>query len=78
MGGGGGGTLILFDTCVGSGVVVFLNLIITLFLGGFRNINIFGCMKVLWIFFFFFFFLGGGGVGSRQNWTSFRCLFYVF
>ena len=23
------------------------------------------------------FFLRGGG-GSRQNWTSFRCLFYVF
>ena len=47
-----------------------------------------------YFFFFFFFFLGGGGVeilifwgnedsvdifgGSGQNWTSFRCLFYVF
>ena len=41
----------------------------------FRNIHIFGVMKILWIFFFFFFFLGGGG--SRQNWTSLRVLFYV-
>ena len=31
----------------------------TLFLGSFRNINIYGGMKNLWIFFFFF--LGGGG-----------------
>ena len=38
--------------------------------------NIFGGMKILWIFF-----LGGGGGGgggARQNWTSFRCFFYVF
>ena len=40
----------------------------------FRNIHIFGGMKILWIFFFW----GGGGVGSRQNWTSLRGLFYVF
>ena len=51
--GGGGGTLILFDTCVGSGhffCFKFLNYII--FLGGWgvRNINIFGDMKILWIF----------------------------
>ena len=36
--------------------------------GGVRNIDILGGMKILWIF------LGG----SRQNWTSFRCFFYVF
>ena len=45
--GGGGGTLILFDTCVGSGHFFggfkFLNYII---FGGFRNINIFGGMKI--------------------------------
>ena len=52
----------------------FLNYII---FGGFRNINIFGGMKVCGIFFFFFFFFFLGG-GSRQNWTSFRCIFYVF
>ena len=47
--------------------------------GGFRNISTFGSMKICgYFFFFFFFFLGGGGGGSRQNWTSFRCLFYVF
>ena len=41
----------------------------------FRNIHIFGVMKILWIFFFILFFFGGGG--SRQNWTSLRVLFYV-
>ena len=58
----GGGTLILFDTCVGSGhfffLFKFMNYIIYLFLffiffwggGGVRNINILGGMKILWIF----------------------------
>ena len=55
-----GGTLILFDTCVDSGhfCFKFLNYII---FGGFRNINIFGGMKICGYFFFF-----GGGGGSRQ------------
>ena len=39
----------------------FLNYII---FGGFRNINIFGGMKVCGIFFFFFFFFFGGGGGG--------------
>ena len=51
-GGGGGGTLILFDTCLGSGhfLFKFLNYII-FYRGGVRNIDIFGDMKILWIFF---------------------------
>ena len=45
-------------------------------MGVLRNINILGGMKILWILFLFcLFFLGGGG--SRQNWTSFRCLFCI-
>ena len=45
--------------------------------GGFRYLFFFWWYEdFVDIFFFFFFFLGGGG--SRQNWTSFRCLFYVF
>ena len=59
--GRGGGTPILFDTCVGSGHFLFksLNYIIFFFFffffffwggGGVRNIYIFGGMKILWIF----------------------------
>ena len=60
-GGGGEGTLILFDTCVGPGILFlfkFLNYIIFLFIylffrgggGGVRNINSFGGLNILWIF----------------------------
>ena len=58
--GGGGGTLILFDTCVGSGHFflkifelhyLFIYFLFIFFLGGgVRNIDIFGGMKILWIF----------------------------
>ena len=33
----------------------------------FRNIHIFGVMKILWIFFFFFFLWGGGGGGGHDK-----------
>ena len=63
-GGGGKGTLILFDTCVGPGILFlfkFLNNIIFFIFyffffggggggGGVRNINSFGGLKILWIF----------------------------
>ena len=52
-----GGTLILFDTSLGSGHFFCLNFLITSFLGGFRNVYIFGGMKILCGYFFF----GGGG-----------------
>ena len=54
-----GGTLILFDTCVGSGIFFkFLNYI-NLGGGGVRNIDILGVMKILWIFF--------GGEGGHDK-----------
>ena len=73
-GGGGGGTPIPFDTCVGSGyfflsfkslnyIILFIYLFIFFIFfflfyfffffwggGGVRNIDIFGGMKILWIF----------------------------
>ena len=55
-----GGTLILFDTCVGSGhffLIFELHYFFLFFIffffgggGGFRNINIFWGMKIFWIF----------------------------
>ena len=46
-------------------------------MGFFRQLNIFGGMKILWIFFFFW---GGGGgwVGPLKNWTIFRGDFSAF
>ena len=37
------------------------------FWGGFRKMNIFGGLKILWIF-----------LGSSHNWTIFRGHFYTF
>ena len=76
MGEGGGGTLILFDTCVGSGYFFFWFKIFELhYFWAVSEILIYiwGYEEFVDFFFFFFFFWGGG-----QNWTSFRCLFYVF
>ena len=52
-------------------IYIILSFFFFFFFGGggvFRNIHIFGGMKILWIFFFFFFFFwgGGGGVGHDE------------
>ena len=50
--GGGGGTLI-FHTYVGLGYFWVKNFEFQYFYGVFRKLNIFGGMKILWIFFWF-------------------------
>ena len=49
-GGGGGGVLWYFQTYVGSGHFWGLKFWISIFLGGFRKMNIFLGMTILWIF----------------------------
>ena len=70
-GGGGAWIFSIFHTCIYRLRMFFLvqNFEFQYFLGGFRKLNIFGDMKILWIFF--------GGLS--QNWTIiFRGHFYAF
>ena len=59
--GGGGGVLLYFHTYIGSGYFLGSKFLISIFFGFFIKINIFGGLKILWIFF----------LGSSQNWTIF-------